>query len=108
MYILSDNERICTNCGKVFDDSFPYRFCPECGKELKKANEYLDEENAEFETSAGICLFCYIKLKNLLAPLYTCLCDCMHKFISMHLFIFLVLSFALAKAICFNDYWCHF
>ena len=64
MYILGLPNRICANCGKVFDDSFPYRFCPECGKELKKANEYLHEENAEFETSGGICLFCLEKFYN--------------------------------------------
>ena len=64
MYILDDNERICAKCGNVFDDSFQYRFCPECGKELKNVYEYLHEENAEFETSAGICLSCLEKFFN--------------------------------------------
>ena len=70
MHILDDNEKICAKCGKVFDDTFPFGFCLWCGYKLKKVNEYLHEENVEFETSGGICLVCREKFYD----------DCREKF----------------------------
>lgn len=58
MFIMDANEKICINCGNVYDELFSYNFCPHCGKELKKANEIFHVKNIEVETSGGICLFC--------------------------------------------------